>query len=225
MNDSTFTWGTVTATAPLRVKLDGDTAALAVTPSSLVDPILLAPGDRVRVELANNRVIVHGKAAAVIPTVPVEVPVGSMLFTALAAAPAGYLLCDGSAVSRTTYADLFAAISTQFGVGNGSTTFNVPNLKGRFIAGIDTGQTEFNTRGKTGGAKTHQHTVLSLIAAIWVGFWKTRSGSSWTATNTGGLSAPAGSASSTTSGAAVEGSVDAASSLPPYIALHGIIRF
>ena len=45
-----------------------------------------------------------------------------------ATAPDGYLLCDGSAVSRTTYADLFAVISTTYGAGDGSTTFAVPNL-------------------------------------------------------------------------------------------------
>lgn len=52
-----------------------------------------------------------------------------------ATAPTGWLLCDGSAVSRTTYADLFAVTSTTYGVGDGSTTFNVPNLTGRFPLG------------------------------------------------------------------------------------------
>lgn len=62
MSDSTFTWGTVTAIAPLRVKLDGDSAALASAPESLIDPLALAVNDRVRCELSNNRVIVHGHA-------------------------------------------------------------------------------------------------------------------------------------------------------------------
>ena len=48
-----------------------------------------------------------------------------------ATAPSGYLLCDGTAVSRTTYAELFVVLSTTYGVGNGSTTFNVPQLQGR----------------------------------------------------------------------------------------------
>jgi len=52
-----------------------------------------------------------------------------------ATAPSGWLLCDGSAVSRTTYADLFTAISTSYGIGDNSTTFNLPNLKGRFPLG------------------------------------------------------------------------------------------
>ena len=66
-------------------------------------------------------------------------------------APDGYLLCDGSAVSRTTYADLFDVISTTYGAGDGSTTFNVPQLQGKMPQGYD-GNT-YNLAG-TGGANT-----------------------------------------------------------------------
>ena len=68
-----------------------------------------------------------------------------------ATAPAGYVLCDGSAISRTDYADLFAVISTTYGAGNGSTTFNVPNLQGKTPQGYD-GST-YNLAA-TGGANT-----------------------------------------------------------------------
>ncbi len=71
------------------------------------------------------------------------------------AAPTGWLLCDGSAVSRGTYAGLFAVIGTTYGGGDGSTTFNLPNLKGRYPAGRDSSQGEFDTLGESGGAKTH----------------------------------------------------------------------
>ena len=71
------------------------------------------------------------------------------------AAPSGYMLCNGAAVSRTTYADLFSAIGTNYGVGDGSTTFNVPNLQGRVAVGLSAADAEFNVRGETGGAKTH----------------------------------------------------------------------
>ena len=54
-----------------------------------------------------------------------------------ATAPDGYLLCDGTAVSRTTYVDLFGILSTTYGVGNGSTTFNVPDLQGKTPQGYD----------------------------------------------------------------------------------------
>ena len=69
--------------------------------------------------------------------------------------PAGYLLCDGTAVSRTTYAALFAAIGTSEGVGDGSTTFNLPNLKGKMVVGQDPADGSFDVVGETGGAKTH----------------------------------------------------------------------
>ena len=72
------------------------------------------------------------------------------------AAPAGFLLCDGSAVSRTTYADLFAVTSTTYGAGNGSSTFNVPNLAGKLPQGYD-GST-YNLAGASGAA-TVNHTV------------------------------------------------------------------
>lgn len=51
------------------------------------------------------------------------------------AVPDGWLLCNGANVSRTTYANLFAAIGTKYGSGNGSTTFTLPNLSGRFVEG------------------------------------------------------------------------------------------
>ena len=51
--------------------------------------------------------------------------------------PSGYLKCNGAAVSRTTYADLFAEIGTAFGAGDGSSTFNVPDFRGEFVRGWD----------------------------------------------------------------------------------------
>lgn len=76
------------------------------------------------------------------------VPAGTISAFAGATAPNGYLLCDGSAISRTTYANLFSAIGTAFGNGNGSTTFNIPDLRGVFLRGIDnmgTGAKNYDT--------------------------------------------------------------------------------
>lgn len=67
------------------------------------------------------------------------VPTGTILDFGGTSAPTGFLLCDGSAVNRTTYAALFAAISTTWGVGDGSTTFNLPDLRGRAAIGSGTG--------------------------------------------------------------------------------------
>lgn len=64
---------------------------------------------------------------------------GMLLHTA-GAVPAGWLLCDGSIVSRDTYAALFTAIGTTYGAGNGSTTFQLPDLRGEFLRGLDAGR-------------------------------------------------------------------------------------
>lgn len=86
---------------------------------------------------------------------------GSILIHSKIVTPPGYLPCDGAAVSRTTYSDLFGVIGTTYGSGDGSTTFNVPNLKGKTIVG-KSADTEFDVLGETGGAKTiniaHTHT-------------------------------------------------------------------
>lgn len=68
------------------------------------------------------------------------VPSGAVLAFGGTSAPTGYLLCDGSAVNRTTYADLFTAIGVAHGSGDGATTFNLPDYRGRFLRGRDAGQ-------------------------------------------------------------------------------------
>ena len=78
--------------------------------------------------------------------------------------PAGWMICDGTAISRTDYSELFNLIGTTYGSGNGSTTFNLPNLKGRVVVGGDASQTEFNALGLTGGEKTHTLTVDEMPA-------------------------------------------------------------
>ncbi len=67
------------------------------------------------------------------------IPVGGMIEFAGSSAPTGWLFCDGSAVSRTTYASLFSAIGTTYGPGNSSTTFNLPDFRGRVAVGAGTG--------------------------------------------------------------------------------------
>jgi microcystin-dependent protein len=94
------------------------------------------------------------------------IPAGTISAHSAATAPAGWLLCYGQAVSRTTYAGLFAAISTTYGAGNGSTTFNVPDMRGVRPAGLDNmGGTAAGRLGSAtargalqGGQYMHQHT-------------------------------------------------------------------
>lgn len=86
-------------------------------------------------------------------------PIGSIMPYGSDIIPENWLLCDGSAVSRTDYAILFSVIGTTYGVGDGSTTFNLPNLKGKVAVGKDTTQTEFDMLGETGGEKKHTLTI------------------------------------------------------------------
>lgn len=102
-------------------------------------------------------------------------PTGTTLPYAGSTAPSGWLLCYGQAVSRTTYANLFTVLSTTYGSGDGSTTFNLPDLRGRLPAGQDNmGGSAANritsggsgitgtTLGAAGGAETHTLTTAQL---------------------------------------------------------------
>jgi microcystin-dependent protein len=82
-------------------------------------------------------------------------PVGSVMIWPGNIAPSGWLLCDGQAASRTYYADLFTVIGSQYGAGDGTSTFNLPDLKGRSPVGLDLSQADFDVLGETGGEKQH----------------------------------------------------------------------
>lgn len=120
-------------------------------------PLALANGGTGATDAAGARAAI-GAASSVD-----AVPSGSVFYFAASSAPTGYLICNGSAISRTTYAALFAVIGTTFGAGDGSTTFALPDLRGEFIRGWD------NSRGVDSGRtfgsaqaddlKSHSHTV------------------------------------------------------------------
>jgi microcystin-dependent protein len=93
------------------------------------------------------------------------IPSGSIMATGRATAPTGWILCDGTAISRVTYAALFAAIGTAYGVGDGSTTFNLPDLRGKFALGKAVSGTG-NTLGGTGGAIDHTHSTPNHTHSI-----------------------------------------------------------
>ena len=104
-------------------------------------------------------------------------PTGSVLAFAGTSAPTGWLLCYGQQISRTTYATLFSAIGTTYGVGDGSTTFNLPDMRGRVAAGKDdmggvsanrltdqSGGLNGDVLGDTGGSETHTLTEAEMPA-------------------------------------------------------------
>lgn len=85
-------------------------------------------------------------------------PVGSVAWMSVNTVPSGWLLANGQAVSRTTYAGLFAVIGTNHGLGDGVSTFNVPNLSGKFLLGT----TGTHPVGQEGGEEQHTLTVAEL---------------------------------------------------------------
>ena len=101
------------------------------------------------------------------------VPTGTILAFGGVTAPSGFLICDGSAVSRTTHANLFKVIGTRYGAGNGSTTFNVPKLNdGSFVRGVSTSAvgTKYNASlppltTSSAGAHTHTRGTMDITAS------------------------------------------------------------
>lgn len=109
-----------------------------------------------------------GGTQPAVPGSDYQIPIapGSMIDYGGPTAPSGWLLCDGSAISRSTYSALFTAIGTTWGVGDGLTTFNVPDLRRR--ATIGAGGTAVagpaNTLGSVGGEEKHVLTTAELAA-------------------------------------------------------------
>jgi microcystin-dependent protein len=91
-------------------------------------------------------------------------PTGTIAMYGGSGAPANWLLCDGTAVSRTTFSALFSIISTSYGAGDGTSTFNVPNLKQRVAVGQDTSTTWAATLGQSGGEVNHTLLVAEMAA-------------------------------------------------------------
>jgi|TARA_Y100000289_G_scaffold42403_1_gene42093 microcystin-dependent protein len=91
------------------------------------------------------------------------VPVGSVFNLATTTVPTGFLECNGAAISRSTYASLFATISTTWGSGDGSSTFNLPDLRGQFVrgwdnsAGVDSGRSFASSQSDQN--KSHNHSI------------------------------------------------------------------
>lgn len=153
------------------------------------------------------------------------VPTGTVLDFAGSTAPSGYLVCDGSAVSRTTYSALFTVISTTYGAGDGSTTFNVPNAKGRTTIGVGQGSTYANGVDSTGtdfaladSGGMEKHVLITAELAAHTHTVGVGSNTS----NTGRLAQASDVAGTHTSSSA--GSNTAHNNLQPYLVLNKIIK-
>ena len=162
-------------------------------------------------------------------------PTGGLIMWGTASAPTGWLLCDGSAVSRSTYSALFAIISTTFGTGDGTTTFNLPNYTNRMPYGT--------TIGATGGSTdaivvSHTHTATSSVSdpghlhnplSPATFFYTNNSGSSFQGPGPNGFGGSFTTASATTGITVATSNTTAGSSgtganLPPYLGINFIIK-
>ena len=157
-----------------------------------------------------------------------SVPIAAVVPYAGGSAPAGWLLCNGAAVSRATYAALFAVIGTTYGGGDGTSTFQVPALLGRLPIGIDPGQPEFNVLGMADGVKGHIHTLENAAAAIMASGagqipLRYKSVAFNANQRVNGVSVQAATGVSTEA-TEVFGTTDSTGSLPPYLVVNYLIR-
>jgi len=171
-------------------------------------------------------------------------PIGGIIIWsgAVASPPDGFILCDGTAISRTDFATLFSVVGTTFGSGNGSTTFNIPNLRDRFIIGAGNGY----SLNAVGGSKDavvvqHNHSASSSSSVSDPGHFHTTEnyvgrsnyaeprnfgvGTDGNLNNTGNTnSKTTGITVSTSTSINNEGVSGTDKNLPPYIALAYMIR-
>ena len=112
---------------------------------------------------SNGQMLQTNGSGALSFTTVQGVPSGSVFCMAVATVPSGYLECNGAAVSRSTYSVLFAVIGTAYGTGNGSSTFNLPDLRGEFVRGFDNGRGVDNGRSIASSQSSqfgqHNHNV------------------------------------------------------------------
>lgn len=165
-----------------KATLSGNTLSLGVSPTPSIGSDQNYPsGATTEVYVANSATRVNDMVDALLQSLNQDgslqsaailnalgggiVPTGAITPYGGSSAPTGYLLCDGSAVNRTTYASLFTAIGTNYGSGNGTTTFNLPDLRQKFPLGKAASGTG-NALGATGGNIDHQHTMSAAYAEM-----------------------------------------------------------
>lgn len=205
----------------VKAVVNGALANDNVQPGAGIEVSKLAPGSNGQVLTTTGGVATWGSSGG--PSGDIPVGSGSLYFGA--SAPPGWLLCDGSAVSRGTYSLLFTAIGTAYGSGDGSSTFNIPDLRGRIPVGKGT-HTDVDALGEHDGVTTvgdrrpkHKHTVNDP------GHSHTQSATSGTF-GSGGASGAASSSNPTstnTTGVTVGPQTNVSTDAPSYLVLNYII--
>lgn len=115
------------------------------------DQLMLTRYDSTTINAGN----VRGPQGIQGPIGATTIPAGAVMMWTTLTPPSGWLIANGTAISRTTNATLFSAIGTTYGAGDGSTTFNIPNLTARVAVGYDSSTVDYNMVGKTGGEAKH----------------------------------------------------------------------
>jgi len=177
-----------------------------------------------------------------IASLPTQVPIGGGIIWFDPSIPDNYMKPRGQAISRTTYAALFALWGTRHGAGNGTTTFNLPNPSGRMPVAVDPNDPDFDTVGDTGGAKTVTLTTAQMpshshsggVAAAGIGALMSRNPASdnsdpngAVARGDGGTTGQRGiNGSGHSHGLTInaEGGGQAHQNMPPFFAIEYIIR-
>jgi microcystin-dependent protein len=156
---ATMTLISTSEAGPLKVKGSGFQAPTISDVANVYNP---QPGEIVYDQSASGFYGYDHLGAWVQLSAPTSasVPTGTVTAFAGSTAPSGYLLCDGQAISRTTYSTLFTEIGTTYGAGDGSTTFNLPDLRGIFVRGAGSQTIESVTYSGTLGTTQGQATAL-----------------------------------------------------------------
>ena len=241
--------GAVTLTAPLTTA-NGGTGLSSYTAGDL--PYYASSTVFTKLGIGSALQVLKTNSGATAPEWVTETdlcPVGSIVMYGKATAPTNWLLCDGSAVSRSTYSDLFTVLSTTYGSGDGSSTFNVPDMQSRFPISYDGGSSY--ALGATGGATTDTPTLSGTNAGTTLtsaqipahthggvttgwpsGSWTGGTGATQTAIDASGLSVTSGSVNlslENTGGGSSHthtwsGTSTAVDILPPYLVVNYIIK-
>jgi microcystin-dependent protein len=160
---------------------------------------------------------------------PAGSPTGGLLMWPTATAPSGWLLCAGAAVSRTTYSALFAVVGTTFGVGDGSTTFNLPDYRDRMPIGAGTTYSANSTGGsKDAVVVSHTHTATVTDSGHSHTYTSVNAGGAGGNIASGGGNVSSPSTSTATTGISVSNASTGVSgtnaNLPPYLGIYFIIK-
>jgi microcystin-dependent protein len=233
-NAVSITGGSITGVTDMTVS-DGGTGVSSFTAYSVIAGGTTSTSALQSVSgLGSSGDVLTSNGAAALPTWQAAsgVPVASVIPYAGTSAPTGWLLCFGQAISRATYAALFAVVGTTYGSGDGSTTFNLPDLRGRVVAGEDdmggtsanrltglSGGVDGDILGAAGGAETHTLTTAELASHSHPAFYTSDTGGGAT-----GVIGTSIQSANYTANTASSGSSTAHNNVQPTFILNYIIK-